>query len=264
MDAGTTMVIQSAFKTNAPPARTSGRPEEPPTQQASQDLVSLGERVTEKLKPHMLTQLGSGDKVVFQLADGRKVVLENPEGGPKTSGWFGNVKEFITAAAQEVGIAVNAGPNLALSGATELVKPVVLTGVGTDVVGHVDQWYQPAVRGVSIAISLKKFWDRWQANQNTVAAGQKLDAWDKVGIVSDGLHVLTSSAGLIGAVGGALFPSLRGAAAVATGVALAGDIGSFAVNGLEYINKRAEIQIVPIPGNPGNPDQEPPAQPPTP
>lgn len=256
------MVIQSAFK-STPPARNSARPEQPAKPQASQqDLVSLGERVTEKLKPHMISQLGTGDKVVFQLADGRKVVLENNEQGPKTANWFTNIKEFLTAAGQEVSIAVNAGPNLTLSLATEAVKPVVLTGVPTDVLGHVDQWYAPAVRGVSIAISLKNFWDRWQANQNTVAAGEKLGAWDKVGIVADGLHVLTSSAGLIGAVGGALFPSFAGAAAVARGVALAGDIGSFAVNGIEYVNKRAEVQIMPIPGNPGNPDQEPPAQPP--
>ena len=120
------------------------------------------------------------------------------------------------------------------------------------------------MRGVSIAISLKNFIDRWNSNQNTVMAGKKLDTWAKVGIVTDGLHVLTSSAGLIGAVGGALFPSFQTAAAVAKGVAIAGDIGSFAVNGLEYMNKRAEIQIMPIPGNPGDePGQTPPTPPPT-
>ncbi len=259
------MVIQSAFKTNTPSARTtSGRPEKP-QQQASEDMVSLGERVAEKLKPHMMGQLSAGDKVVFQLLDGRKVVLENhAQDGPKAAGWFSNVKEFLTAAGQEVSIAVNAGPNLTLSLATEAVKPVVLQGVPTDVLGHVNQWYTPAVRGVSIAISLKNFIDRWNSNQNTVMAGKKLDTWAKVGIVTDGLHVLTSSAGLIGAVGGALFPSFQTAAAVAKGVAIAGDIGSFAVNGLEYMNKRAEIQIMPIPGNPGDePGQTPPTPPPT-
>ena len=51
-------------------------------------------------------------------------------------------------------------------------------------------------------------------------------------------------------MGGALFPSMRGAAAIATGVALAGDIGSFAVNGLEYINTRAQVHIMPVPDQP--------------
>lgn len=184
-----------------------------------------------------------------QIPEGRCLIVESPEGqqyrinGSKISthdSRLGNVTQFFGAAVQEIQAAIAAGPNLALLGATEVVKPLVLNQAPPAVVAHIDSWYQPAIQGVSIGLAVVNFSQRYRDFQHRRAVGMMTSPMQKVGLAMSALHVGTTAVGLAGLAGAALSPTLQAYAPMATGIALAGNVACFGFNWLEYFQTRSQ------------------------
>ena len=184
-----------------------------------------------------------------QIPEGRCLIVESPDGqqyrinGTKIStheGRLSNVTQFFGAAVQEIQAAIAAGPNLALLGATEVVKPMVLNNAPAAVVSQIDSWYQPAVQGVSIALAALSFSQKYRALQQRRAIGMMSSPMQKVGLAMSALHVGTSAVGLAGLAGAAISPTLQAYAPLATGIALAGNVACFGFNWLEYFQNRSQ------------------------
>lgn len=212
------------------------KPESPPRNGGDQALKDWADQHRD--------QIQLGQNLVVDLGDGHRYVVSGTKVGPahKT---FSVISQFITAGVQEVQAAIQAGPSLALTGATEVVKPMVLQNVPYEVSSQIEQWYQPGVMGVSVGLSVIKFIQNYHAHKARQERGKPDSFVQQLGLVASGVHIATCTLGLGGAVVGALVPSLRGAATTAQGVALAGNVVAFGINWLEYFNSR-RADVMPL------------------
>jgi hypothetical protein len=184
-------------------------------------------------------QIPEGRSLIVDLGDGHRYVVEGTKVSPAKKG-FSALQQFLTAGVQEVQAAIQAGPSLALTAATEVVKPMVMNNAPYEVAANIDQWYQPGLMGVSVGLSLIKFARTYDAHMMRQTKGQPDSMIQTVGLWANGIHVATTAAGLAGVVGAALVPSLQGIGATAQGVALAGNVVAFGINWLEYFNNRSQ------------------------
>lgn len=185
------------------------------------------------------TNLSQGQKMVIDLGDGHRYVVEGTGITPAQRG-FSAIQQFLTAGVQEVQAAIQAGPSLALTGAAEVVKPMVLNNAPYEVVANIDQWYQPGLMGASVGLALVKFISTYNAHKARKAKGQKDTFIQSAGMVTNFVHMAACTAGLGAAITGALVPSLRGATNVVQGVALGTNVVAFGFNWLEYFNNRKQ------------------------
>lgn len=191
-------------------------------------------------------QVRVGDSLVVDLHDGRRFRVNGSKPGIAAAP-LGNLQQFFTAGIQEVQAAIGAGPNLAIMGASQAVKPLVLMGVPDAVSSQVEQWYLPGVQGVSVALSLVNFIKRYQEQQNRKEIGLKPTVTERITLAANGLHIATSAVGLAGVAAGALSPALQHYALPALGIAVAGNVLCFAANYLEYFQERGDA-ILPLEG----------------
>ena len=191
-------------------------------------------------------QILVGDSLVVDLHDGRRYRVEGTRDGLATKS-LGNMQQFVTAAVQEIQAAIQAGPNLALVGVSEVVKPMVLNNTPYEVSSLVNQWYQPGIQGVSVAISLVNFIKRYQQHEQKKEIGLKPTMTERITLGANALHIATSAVGLAGVVGGALSPALQTYTMPALGIAIAGNVLCFGANWLEYFQERGDA-ILPLEG----------------
>lgn len=210
----------------------------PPNHKLTPEEQAKAERMREKLMP-AFTDLKSGESLNLEFYDGSRFILQGDESAKPKS--FSGIKQFLTAATQELQVAIAAGPSLAVTALGEGVKPVILNGVPWDVSSNVDQWYAPAVRGISVLLSMQKFIEGYKANQAKKDAGIQLTSIDHISTAANGLHMVTSAVGLLGALGSAI-PALAPLGRTGVGIGIAGDVGAFAVNWMQYANERRRIK----------------------
>lgn len=185
------------------------------------------------------SQIPEGRSLLIDMGDGHTYRIDGTKISPAVRS-IDAVKQFITAGVQEVQAAIAAGPNLALVGVSQVVKPLVLNGASWEVTAQVDQWYQPGLQAASVGISLVNFVKRYKEEQERREIGQETTTMEKVGLIANGAHIATSAVGLLGAAGAALSPSLASFGPTAAGIALAGNVLTFGVNWLEYFDKRGD------------------------
>ena len=190
------------------------------------------------------TQIALGRNLVVDTGDGHRYEVAGTKISPAQKS-FSALQAFLTAGAQEIEAAIQAGPSLALTSVAQVVKPMVLQNVPYNIVSNIDQWYQPALMGVSVGLSIAKFVNTYDAHLKRQAKGGPSSTIQQVGLWANGLQVLTTTAGLAGVVGAALVPSLKGIGTTAQGVALAGNVVAFGINWLEYFHNRSQA-IVPL------------------
>lgn len=211
----------------------------PPNRKLTPEEEARRDRIREKLVP-AFTDLKDGETLNLEFYDGSKFILEGTEAAKPKS--LSGIKAFLTAATQEIQVAVASGPSLAVTALGEGVKPVILNGVPWDVTSNVEQWYTPAVRGISVLLSMQKFIEGWKANQVKKDAGIQLTTIDHISTAANGLHMVTSAVGLLGALGTAI-PALAPLGRTGVGIGIAGDVGAFAVNWMQYANERRRIKL---------------------
>lgn len=207
------------------------RPKGAPSPERSKVVVEWLEQQKDKV--------GVGQTLIWETDDGHQYRVEGNKIHPAERS-FSVAKQFITAGIQEVQAAIAAGPNLALVGATQVIKPMVLANAPAEVVANVEQWYQPGLQAASVAISAASFIQRWNAQEQRKQAGTDSTLFQKIGLVANGLHIASSSLGLAGALGAAVSPSMAGFGAATAGIALASNVVIFGVNWLEYFHQRSD------------------------
>lgn len=226
------MRIQASPNPNHPPRGP--RPEKP--------LDSTGCERDKRLTEWVELQSGeitAGRSLLVNLGEGHTYRIEGTKISPAARS-IDSIKQFVTAGVQEVQAAIAAGPNLALVGVSQVVKPLVLNGASFEVAAQVDQWYQPGLQAASVGISLVNFVQRYHQEQQRREIGQETTTMEKVGLIANGAHIATSAIGLLGAAGAALSPSLQSFGPTAAGIALAGNVLTFGVNWLEYFDRRGD------------------------
>lgn len=174
----------------------------------------------------------SHQNLVVDLGNGTSYTVQGKQVGTAQK-TLDHVAEFITAATQEVQAAIIAGPNLALLGVSEVVKPLVLNGVPPGVTSQVEQWYQPGIQVASVGLSLVNFARRYKEAQ-----GKRTTGMEKAVLIANGAHIATSTIGLAGIAAAALLPSLQPYSSAAWGIALAGNVMAFGMNWLDYFQER--------------------------
>ena len=184
-------------------------------------------------------QIPEGRNLIVDTGDGHRYVVGGTKISPANQS-FSAIQQFLTAGVQEVQAAIQAGPSLALTAATEVVKPMVMNNAPYEVAANIDQWYQPGLMGVSVGLSVIKFVKTYDAHKTRKAKGRPDSFMQTVGLWANGAHMATTAAGLAGVVGAALVPSLRGIGTTAQGVALAGNVVAFGINWLEYFSSRSQ------------------------
>ena len=199
---------------------------------------TLGQKVMAEWADNQKDEIASGQTLVVQMEDGTEYRVEGGLIGP-ASKRVSAFSQFVQASASEIAGAVKAGPNLSLLAATEVVKPLVLGHAPPEVASLVNQYYEPALMGASLSLSMHSFNTRYKAMQTRDVLGVRDTSLQTLGLWANGAHVLTSAVGFGGAVGAALIPSLASWAAPTWGVAVAGNVLSFGINWMEYISQRS-------------------------
>lgn len=207
------------------------QPEEPPIRPSDRHIIQWAKDNS--------GQLPAGQKMVIDMGDGHRYEVEGTGITPYSTR-FTAIQQFLTAGVQEVQAAIQAGPSLALTGAAEVVKPLVLQNAPYEVVQNIDQWYQPGLMGASVGLAVVKFISTYNAHKARQAKGQKDSFIQKAGLVTNFVHMAACTAGLGAAITGALVPALRGPANVVQGVAMGTNVVTFGINWLEYFNNRKQ------------------------
>jgi hypothetical protein len=104
----------------------------------------------------------------------------------------------------------------------------------------VNEYYEPALMGASLLLSVNNFTTRYRGMQQRQLRGEQDTSMQKLGLWANGAHVLTSAIGFGGAVGSALIPALAHWAGPTWGIAVAGNVMSFGINYMEYFSQRSQ------------------------
>lgn len=202
------------------------------------DKLSGKEKIAIEWAQQQADQLSSGRNLVVDLGDGHEYTVAGTRIGPAQK-TFSALQQFFTAGVQEVQAAINAGPSLALTGATEVVKPMITGGLPYAVASNIDQWYQPGVMGVSVGLSVIKFLKTYKQHQTYREMGETPPIIKTAALVANGAQIATTALGLAGALTAVAIPSMQGFATTAQGIALGGNAVAFGVNWLDYFNERS-------------------------
>lgn len=184
-------------------------------------------------------QVSMGRNLVVDLGDGHQYTVAGTRIGAANK-TFGALQQFFTAGVQEVQAAINAGPSLALTGATEVVKPLVLGNAPPEVLGNINQWYQPGLMGVSVGLSVIKFLKSYKEHQQIRELGGTPSIIKTTALIANGAQIANTALGLAGALTAVAVPSMQGFATAAQGIALGGNAVAFGVNWLDYFNTRGQ------------------------
>lgn len=202
------------------------------------DKLSGKEKIAIEWAQQQADQLAAGRNLVVDLGDGHEYTVAGTRIGPAEK-TFSALQQFFTAGVQEVQSAINAGPSLALTGATEVVKPMITGGLPYEVAGNIEQWYQPGLMGVSVGLSVIKFLKTYKQHQAYREIGETPPIIKTAALVANGAQIATTALGLAGALTAVAVPSLHGFATTAQGIALGGNAVAFGVNWLDYFNERS-------------------------
>ncbi len=202
------------------------------------DKLSGKEKIAIEWAQQQADQLAAGRNLVVDLGDGHEYTVAGTRIGPAEK-TFSALQQFFTAGVQEVQAAINAGPSLALTGATEVVKPMITGGLPYEVAGNIEQWYQPGLMGVSVGLSVIKFLKTYKQHQAYREIGETPPIIKTAALVANGAQIATTALGLAGALTAVAVPSLHGFATTAQGIALGGNAVAFGVNWLDYFNERS-------------------------
>ena len=219
--------------------QTNPNPQLPRTTPPPSDTPSTADERMLAWAEHNKDQVALGTNLVVAMGNGHQYVVAGTHVGPAQKSLNG-IRQFLTAGVQEVQAAIQAGPSLALTAATEVVKPLVLSSAPAEVLPNIDQWYTPGVLGASVGLSVIKFVKTYKESQTRKDMGQSNSLMQTVGLITNGAHLATTTLGLVGVLGAALVPSMRGFASTAQGVALAGNVVAFGINWMEYFNNRSQ------------------------
>ena len=202
------------------------------------DKLTGKEKIAIEWAQQQADSLAAGRNLVVDLGDGHEYTVAGTRIGPAEK-TFSALQQFFTAGVQEVQAAINAGPSLALTGATEVVKPMITGGLPYEVASNINQWYQPGVMGVSVGLSVIKFLKTYKQHQAYREMGETPPIIKTAALVANGAQIATTALGLAGALTAVAVPSLHGFATTAQGIALGGNAVAFGVNWLDYFNERS-------------------------
>lgn len=202
------------------------------------DNVSGKDKVAIEWARQQADQVALGTNLVLDLGDGHEYMVAGTRINPAQK-TFSALQQFFTAGVQEVQAAINSGPSLALTGATEVIKPMITGGLPYGVASNINQWYQPGLMGVSVGLSVIKFLKSYQQHQQFREMGESAPIIKTAALVANGAQIATTTLGLAGALAAAAVPSMSGFATAAQGIALGGNVVAFGVNWLDYFNERS-------------------------
>ena len=202
------------------------------------DKLSGKEKIAIEWAQQQAEGLAAGRNLIVDLGDGHEYTVAGTRIGPAEK-TFSALQQFFTAGVQEVQAAINAGPSLALTGATEVVKPMITGGLPYEVASNINQWYQPGLMGVSVGLSVIKFLKTYKQHQAFREIGETPPIIKTAALVANGAQIATTALGLAGALTAVAVPSLSGFATTAQGIALGGNAVAFGVNWLDYFNERS-------------------------
>jgi len=203
------------------------------------DNLSRADKAVVEWAQQQADQVSLGQNLVVDLGDGHQYTVAGTRIGVANK-TFGALQQFFTAGVQEVQAAINAGPSLALTGATELVKPMVLNNAPYEVLGNINQWYQPGLMGVSVGLSVIKFLKSYKQHQQLREMGVEPGFMKTTALIANGAQIATTALGLAGALTAVAVPSMHGFATAAQGIALGGNAVAFGVNWLDYFQTRGQ------------------------
>ena len=196
-----------------PPPITSGQGQKPVAPAISQELQDL-----------WAGSLHKDQKLRIEINGSDSIVLQ----GTNDKSWIDDAKNFAKKAVDQIRIGAQSGPCLALTVAGEAIKPLACLGLSDEQTSAVNSVYTPAVRGLCMVVSGIEMVESWKHHQKS------LDKADLIDMGISGLHVLTSAAGLAGAVARTLSPSLQQLGTIGLGLAVAGDLITFGRNRMQY------------------------------
>ncbi len=202
------------------------------------DQMSGKEKIAIEWARQQADRLPTDRSLIVDLGDGHEYMVAGTRIGPAQK-TFSAMQQFFTAGVQEVQAAINSGPSLALTGATEVVKPMITGGLPYEVASNINQWYQPGLMGVSVGLSVIKFLKSYKQHQQFREMGETPPIIKTAALVANGAQIATSALGLAGALAAVAVPSMSGFATTAQGIALGGNVVAFGVNWLDYFGERS-------------------------
>lgn len=214
-----------------------------PSAPAGGSGIVVAQDLVDRFTAATAASLPVGNRAYLEFAGHDKITVEGqkPSLMPR---FLQATHQAVTAGAREASVAVKSSPNGALSAAALAIRPLILNGVPGDVAGYVNDWYQPAIRALEIGFSARAFIQGWKAAHP--AAGQPKSAYphtsmDGLNTTVEGIHVLTSAAGMAGSVAATLSPALGHLGALGQTIAFTGDVAEFAINGMRYLLLRDKL-----------------------
>ncbi|MBS2037442.1 hypothetical protein JST97_20805 [bacterium] len=229
------MRIQTAPNPNPGRSLPKGAPQPAP---APEDLRG-SDKIAIEWARQQAELVANGQHLVVDMGDGHRYSVAGTRISPAEK-TFGAIQQFITAGVQEVQAIINAGPGLAMSGATAAVKPMITGNLPPGVTSNIDQWYQPGLMAATVGLGLISFVKNYKQHQQYREMGVDAPFIKTAALVATGASIATSALGLAGAVVSVAAPQYAGFATVARGVALGGNAVAFGMNYLDYFNERSQ------------------------
>jgi hypothetical protein len=233
------MRIQTAPDPKLARTLQKGGPQPPEDPNQLPDDLRAGDKIAIEWAKQQAEVIANGQHLVVDMGDGHRYSVAGTRISPAEK-TFGAIQQFITAGVQEVQAIINAGPGLAMSGATAAVKPMITSNLPPEVSANIDQWYQPGLMAATVGLGIVSFIKNYKAHQQYREMGVDPPFIKTAALVATGASIATSALGLAGAVVSVAAPQYAGFATAAHGVALGGNAVAFGMNYLDYFNERSQ------------------------
>ena len=197
---------------------------------------------TEQAQDLWSSQLKPNQTLTFNVKGGQSFQFKGkPADSTTADGFIDGAQRTLKTVRQELIVGAQSGPCLALTLAGEITKPIACIGLDSAQMATMNSIYTPALRTVCMAVSGVQMIEGWKRLHKKEADNKPTSMADYLNVGINGLHVLTSAAGVAGALASALSPSLGHLANLGVAVAVAGDVLSFGAGRLQYASNRSKL-----------------------